>query len=151
MSKTNSNTSNNKQNKAKDSPNTEIAQNSQQATSTISVKTNQDGTVTIDIRQHHDGKGGHPHVMTGQVDNKLVSVGLTHDPKKSKNSANRKLTVNPLGKQEPSYMQRKATIDKPSSYGKEVRKGQLSNSDAKYAKKITKKAIEKYNAKKEKK
>lgn len=57
----------------------------------------QNGLVTVEIKIHSDAKGGHPHVMLGQVQDKNVSVGITHSAKKGKKHSNIPLQHNPLG------------------------------------------------------
>ena len=47
--------------------------------------------IQVIIKTHNDTKGGHPHIIVDNVDNKHVSVGLSTKPKKGKNSPNYKL------------------------------------------------------------
>lgn len=40
--------------------------------------------IQVIIKTHNDTKGGHPHIIVDNVDNKHVSVGLSTKPKKEK-------------------------------------------------------------------
>ena len=40
--------------------------------------------IAVKIKNHTDKKGGHPHIILGDVDENHVSVGLTTKPKKGK-------------------------------------------------------------------
>lgn len=44
--------------------------------------------VQVKIKTHTDNKGGHPHVILGDIEDKHISVGLTHDKYKGKNHKN---------------------------------------------------------------
>lgn len=106
--------------------------------------------VNVSIKTHNDRNGGHPHVIIDDIDDKHVSVGLTHDKKKGKNSTNAKLTRNPLGGKKNAYMHRQGTVDSKKSYhGK--REGKMSQEDYDKAKGYAEKAKRKYIAKKDKK
>lgn len=107
-------------------------------------------TVTITIKIHSDKKGGHPHVILENIDEKHVSVGLTTSPKKGKNSPNYKLTVNPLGGEEQSFMRRQGTVAPIVEYSN-PRKGKMTPQDFDTAKRYGNKAKSKYIEKKNKK
>jgi len=100
----------------------------------------QDGLVTVEIKIHSDAKGGHPHVMLGQLQEKNVSVGITHDKYKGKMHKNIPLQHNPLGTGEQVYMRRQGTVDKQSNYHSESKQGKLTQSDNAKAKQIGEKA-----------
>lgn len=100
--------------------------------------------VPVEIRTHNDARGGHPHIIVDAVDNKHVSVGLTHDKYKGKGHKNIALQVNPLGKQETSYMHRQGTVDSKRNYSKRPQKGVLTKPDSVKASLIGAKAKQKY-------
>ncbi|MBQ7373834.1 MAG: hypothetical protein IJW64_04645 [Clostridia bacterium] len=100
--------------------------------------------VPVVIKTHYDSKGGHPHIIVADVNEKHVSVGLTSDKFKGKNSPNYKLKVNPLGGSEQSYMKRQGTVDGQSRYYNE-RKGVMHSEDKKKANQYGAKALTKHN------
>lgn len=106
--------------------------------------------VPVTIKKHNDRNGGHPHIILEDIDDKHVSVGITHDKKKGKNSPNYAMERNPLGGNKPSYMHRQGTVDsKKSYYGN--RKGEMTKKDYNKAKEYGEKAKQKYIGKKDKK
>lgn len=108
------------------------------------------GLVPVSIKTHKDRNGGHPHVIMGDVDNMHVSVGLSTQKKKGKNSPNYKLSVNPLGENTQSYMRRQGTVAPKGEYERS-RKGAMAQEDYKKAKEYGDKAKRKYLKKKDKK
>ena len=106
--------------------------------------------VPVTIKKHNDRKGGHPHIILGDIDDKHISVGITHDKKKGKNSPNYKLGVNPLQDGKPSYMRRQGTVAPKGEYNS-PRIGKILPQDYVKAKGYGEKAKQKYLAKKNKK
>lgn len=103
--------------------------------------------VPVKVKRFRDKKSGHPHVIVDKVDNKNVSVGLTHSAKKGKNSTNYKLEKDPLRGNEQSYMRRQGTVAHVNNYDKPKR-GIMTPKDYTVAKKYGKRAKEKYINKK---
>lgn len=107
--------------------------------------------VSVDIKTHKDKHGGHPHIIVDDVDENHVSVGITHDKKKGKNSPNYKLEVNPLGGTEQSYLRRQGTVAPKGEYAN-PQKGAMSPKDfdkaKNYGERAKRKHIEKRNKKK---
>lgn len=99
--------------------------------------------ISVNIKNHKDKKGGHPHVIMGDIDNKHVSVGLTHDKKKGKNSTNYALEHNPLGGKDMAYLRRQGTVDNKENYYS-PRKGQMTPKDHARAKEYGNRAKQKY-------
>ena len=66
------------------------ATESKKRAKTKQVKSDSKGTllITVEIKNHNDKNGGHPHIIVDNIDDKHVSVGLTHDKKKGKNHPN---------------------------------------------------------------
>ncbi len=107
--------------------------------------------ISVNIKNHKDKKGGHPHVIMEDMGNKHVSVGLTHDKKKGKNSPNYALEHNPLGGERQSYMHRQGIVAPKKDYEK-PRKGQMTSKDYARAQEYGNRAKQKYlNSKKGKK
>lgn len=108
--------------------------------------------IPVRIKKHNDKKGGHPHVILEDFEgDKHVSVGLTSDPKKGKNSTNYKCEVNPLGGEKQSYMHRQGTVAPMVEYEKREVQGALSSKDYERAKIYGDRAKQKYlNSKKQK-
>lgn len=103
--------------------------------------------VPVKVKRFRDKKGGHPHVIVDKIDNKNVSVGITHDKSKGKGSTNYGLKRNPLGGKGKSYLRRQGTVaDKSNYYGSQ--KGIMTPKDYTVAKKYGKRAKEKYINKK---
>lgn len=118
--------------------------NSQKNSAKTAVSTSPtEEVVTIIIKTHNDTKGGHPHIIIDDVDNKHVSVGLTSDAYKGKGHKNICLKINPLGGSDPSYMKRQGTVAEVARYGS-PRNGSLAKSDHEKAKQIGDKAKQKY-------
>lgn len=105
-------------------------------------------TVKVITATHSDKKGGHPHVLMGEIDDKNVSVGLTTKSKKGKNHPNRPLKIDPLGTGRESYMRRQATIDDKKKYSDE-RNGVMAEEDYNAAQTYAERAKKKYIEKKE--
>lgn len=72
--------------------------------------------IQVIIKTHNDTKGGHPHIIVDNVDNKHVSVGLSTKPKKGKNSPNYKLEKSPLNDGKQSFMRRQGTVAPKGEY-----------------------------------
>lgn len=106
--------------------------------------------IPVYIKNHKDKKGGHPHVIMEDIDNKHVSVGLTHDKKKGKNGTNYALEHNPLGGDRQSYMHRQGIVAPQKDYVK-PRMGQMTPKDYARAKEYGARAKQKYIDKKDKK
>ena len=107
-----------------------------------------DPLVPVQIKNHTDKKGGHPHVILSNVDDKHVSVGLSTKPKKGKNSTNYKLEISPLGDGKQSYMRRQGTVAPKGEY-KQPRNGAMTKKDFAKAKEYGEKAKQKYLKEKE--
>lgn len=110
-------------------------------------KTGEYVVVPVNIKDHYDKKGGHPHVIIEDIENKHVSVGLTSDLKKGKNATNYTCHVNPLGGTDTSYMHRQGTVDLKTNY-KNLREGNMEENDFKRAQVYGQRAKEKYLNKK---
>ena len=105
--------------------------------------------VPVTIKDHNDSKGGHPHIILEDIENKHVSVGLTTDNKKGNNSTNRKCQVDPLGRGETSYMRRQATVAPKREYKKNSERiGKMEITDYDQAIIYGEKAKQKYTQKK---
>ena len=116
----------------------------------VKEKSGEADLVPVHIKTHKDKNGGHPHVIVDNIEENHVSVGLSTHAKKGKNSPNYKLSVNPLGGKEDSYMRRQGTVAPKSQYEK-PRNGKMTNKDYKKAKEYGDKAKNKYLEKKRKK
>ena len=103
--------------------------------------------ISVTIKNHKDKKGGHPHVIVGNSDQKHISVGLSTKPKKGKNSPNYALQKSPLNDGKTSYMRRQGTVAPIGEY-KKARKGTMTPTDYKKAKEYGNKAKQKYLQKK---
>ena len=99
--------------------------------------------VQVIIKTHNDTKGGHPHIIVDNVDNKHVSVGLSTKPKKGKNSPNYKLEKSPLNDGKQSFMRRQGTVALKDEYSGK-RNGSLTPKDYAQAKIYGEKAKQKY-------
>lgn len=106
--------------------------------------------VTVTIKFKNDKNGGHPHVQVDELGENLVSVGLSTHAKKGKNSPNYKLTVNPLGGKDQSYMRRQGTVAPKKDY-KSLKKGVMAPKDFEKAKTYGEKAKQKHLEKQRKK
>lgn len=99
--------------------------------------------VKVLIKDHRDRKGGHPHIILEDIEDKHVSVGLSKSDSKGKGSTNYKMQRNYTGKEEDSYMRRQGTVDyKKNYYG--PRKGVIHKDDLERAKIYGGRAKEKY-------
>ena len=99
--------------------------------------------IQVIIKTHNDTKGGHPHIIVDNVDNKHVSVGLSTKPKKGKNSPNYKLEKSPLNDGKQSFMRRQGTVAPKGEYSGK-RNGSLTPKDYAQAKIYGEKAKQKY-------
>lgn len=99
--------------------------------------------ISVRIKDHADNKGGHPHVILENIDDKHVSVGLTTRPKKGKNHPNYKLGTSPLGDGKTSYMRRQGTVAPINEY-MNPRSGKMLPDDYEKAKEYGNKAKQKY-------
>lgn len=100
--------------------------------------------IIVPIKDHYDSHGGHPHIIVDDIDDKHVSVGITHDKKKGKNSTNYAMERNPFGGNKQSYMRRQGTVAPKSEYGAKVRKGEVTPNDFAKAEEYGGKAKQKY-------
>ena len=55
---------------------------------TMAKKNDNQRSIPVRIKTHNDRNGGHPHIIVDDIDDKHVSVGLTHDKYKGKNHKN---------------------------------------------------------------
>ena len=118
----------------------------------MSKKIKKDNTIDVKIKKHYDKKGKHPHIIMGDIDSKHVSIGITHDKKKGKNSTNYGLEKDPLGSPNKSYMKRQGTVDNKRNYENKVNVGNMTEKDFAKAQEYAARAKEKYmNDKKNKK
>ncbi len=106
--------------------------------------------ITVKIKFKNDKNGGHPHVIVDELEKNHVSVGLSTHAKKGKNSPNYKLTVNPLGGTEQSFMRRQGTVAPKKDY-KTPQKGVMTPNDYEKAKTYGEKAKQKHLEKTRKK
>ena len=83
------------------------------------VSQNED-LIPVTIKKHGDKNGGHNHVILETFENKHVSVGLTTNATKGKNSTNKnyKCERSPLGDGKQSYMRRQGTVAPTKEYAK---------------------------------
>ena len=108
------------------------------------------GLITVTIKNHKDARGGHPHVILGDIDDRHVSVGLSTKPKKGKNAPNYKLSVDPLGTGKQAYARRQGTVAPRTDYEK-PRTGKMTDEDHARITEYGNKAKQKYIEKKTKK
>lgn len=104
------------------------------------------GFVPITVKTHKDSKGGHPHGIIDDIDDKHVSVGFTHDRYKGKGKKsgnNYALESNPLGGDKQSYMRRQAIVAPKNEYSNS-RKGSLTQKDFEQALIYAERAKQKY-------
>lgn len=99
--------------------------------------------VPVRIKDHRDNKGGHPHIILGDIGDNHVSVGLSTKPRKGKNHPNYPLKRSPLGDGKTSYMRKQGIVDKKSSYTK-PRMGNMAKDDYGVARKYGERAVEKF-------
>lgn len=102
-----------------------------------------DEVVSVTIENHKDTRGGHPHVIIENIEDKHVSVGLSTKPKKGNNAPNYKLETSPLGDGKQSYARRQGIVDAQKNYEK-PRKGKLTPKDYSRVKEYADKAKKKY-------
>ena len=110
--------------------------------------------VPVTVKKHRDNKGNHNHVILGSVGNKHVSVGLTTQAKKGKNSTNYRLQKDTLDvgqkgykPKNPTFMRRQGTVDDKTNYHREL-KGSMTKKDYNKAVEYGNKAKEKFVQKK---
>lgn len=115
----------------------------------IEAKTGK-GLVPVSIKNHKDNKGGHPHIIVEDLDDKHVSVGLSTKLKKGKGSTNYTMDTSPFGDGKKSYMKRQGTVDPKEMYFN-PRQGKITPKDYTRAKEYGDKAKRKYIEKKGKK
>lgn len=108
------------------------------------------GLIPVHIKTHKDQKGGHPHVILEDIDNKHVSVGFSTKPTKGKGSKNYRLEKSPLDDGKQSYMRRQGTVDSKTRY-KGNRTGSMTSKDYEQAKTYGERAKQKYLKQKENK
>ena len=109
------------------------------------------GYVPVTIKTHKDKKGGHPHIIVDNVEDKHVSVGLSTKPTKGKGSKNYRLEKSPLNDGKTSYMRRQGIVAPKGEYQNQ-RKGTLTPKDYAQAKIYGDRAKQKYlNEKKDEK
>lgn len=113
-------------------------------------KTTASRFVSVTIKNHKDAKGGHPHIIIENLEDKHVSVGLTTKHKKGKNAPNYKLEMSPLGDGKHSYARRQGMVDLQRNYEK-PRKGRITPNDYVRVKEYGNKAKQKYLKKSAKK
>lgn len=106
--------------------------------------------IIVTIKFKNDQNGGHPHVIVDDLGKNHVSVGLSTHAKKGRNSPNYKLTINPLGGVEKSYMRRQGTVAPKVTY-KSPQEGVMTSEDYEKAKIYGEKAKQKHLQKKHKK
>ena len=107
--------------------------------------------VPVTIKTHKDKKGGHPHIIVDNVEDKHVSVGLSTKPTKGKGSKNYRLEKSPLNDGKTSYMRRQGIVAPKGEYQNQ-RKGTLTPKDYAQAKIYGDRAKQKYlNEKKDEK
>ena len=107
--------------------------------------------IPVTIKTHHDKKGGHPHIIMGDIDERHVSVGMSTKSKKGKNNTNYAMEKSPFDDGKQSYMRRQGTVAPRTEYSGK-RMGPLTPKDYERAKEYRDKAKEKYiNEKKSKK
>lgn len=110
-------------------------------------KSNNTPYIKITIKTHHDKKGGHPHIIFDNVDDKHVSVGLSTKPTKGKGSKNYRLEKSPFNDGKQSYMRRQGTVAPKTEYSGK-RHGSLTPKDYEHAKLYGERAKQKYLNKK---
>lgn len=103
--------------------------------------------IQVIIKTHNDTKGGHPHIIVDNVDNKHVSVGLSTKPTKGKGSKNYRLEKSPLNDGKQSFMRRQGTVAPKGEYSGK-RNGSLTPKDYAQAKIYGERAKQKYLNKK---
>lgn len=106
--------------------------------------------IPVTIKNHKDKKGGHPHVIVDNIDDKHVSVGLTTKAKKGKNATNYALEKSPLNDGKKAFMRRQGTVAPKKDYEK-PRKGTMTEKDYERVKLYGDRAKQKYIADKNKK
>lgn len=119
-------------------------------TAKTSYRVDDKGLVPVNIKTHKDKKGGHPHIIVDNVENKHVSVGLSTKPTKGKGSKNYRLEKSPLNDGKNSYMRRQGTVAPKGEY-EHPRRGSMVQKDYDKAKEFGARAKQKYLEKKDKK
>lgn len=109
-----------------------------------------DKNISVTIKTHHDKKGGHPHIIVEDIDDRHVSVGLSTNPKKGKNGTNYAMEKSPFNDGKKSYMRRQGTVAHKNEYSGQ-RKGALTPKDYAQARLYGDRAKQKYLDKKDNK
>ncbi len=100
--------------------------------------------IPVTIKTHQDKKGGHPHVIMGDIDNNHVSVGLSTKHRKGKKGGmNYALEKSPLDDGKNSFMRRQGTVAPKKEYVRK-RKGSMTPNDYARAKIYGDRAKQKY-------
>ena len=107
------------------------------------------GDRTVLFKFKRDKKGGHNHAIIDDIDDYHVSVGITTERKKGKNSTNYPLEKSPFNDGAKSYMRRSAEVVKQKRY-LSPKYGVMTEKDYNKAKVYANKAKKKYLEKKEK-
>ncbi len=108
-----------------------------------------DDLLTVRLKRHRDVAGNHRHVILEDIDDKHVSVGLTSNLKKGRNSTNYACDNDVIGngKSDRSYMRRQGTVDFQNNYYDESI-GHMTEKDLNQAKIYGERAKQKYLEKK---
>lgn len=99
--------------------------------------------ISVTIKTHHDKKGGHPHIIIEDIDDKHVSVGLSTKSKKGKNATNYAMEKSPFNDGKKSYMRRQGIVAPKREYSGQ-RRGVLTSKDYAQAKTYGERAKQKY-------
>ena len=100
--------------------------------------------IPVTIKTHQDKKGGHPHVIMGDIDNNHVSVGLSTKHRKGKKGGmNYALEKSPLDDGKNSFMRRQGPVAPKKEYVRK-RKGSMTPNDYARAKIYGDRAKQKY-------
>ncbi len=111
-------------------------------------KTSNKDYVSVNIKKHVDKKGGHYHIIMGDIANRHVSVGLSTNPKKGKKGGtNYKMEKSPFNDGKQSYMRRQGTVAPKGEY-QGSKKGSITPKDYKQAKIYGERAKQKFLNKK---
>ena len=101
------------------------------------------------LKRHPDKKGGHQHLILDDIEDKHVSVGLTSQPKKGRNSTNYKCETDVLGNGKTSFLRRQGTVDSMKNYDS-PRSAKMTEKDYAQAKMYGERAKQKYLNKRKK-
>ena len=106
--------------------------------------------IPVTLKRHGDKKGGHPHVILENIDDKHVSVGLSSDSMKGKNSPNYRCENDVVGNGKQSFLRRQGTVDFVENYYEKTT-GRMTEKDFSQAKVYGERAKQKYLDEKNKK